>query len=616
MLNRIIFFIIMISFMIMPCHAMENAKLTVTLKWQTNSGETGAKTYDTVKLSSFHGKGLWVAFLKNGEKYYPGISIRGKFQPAGVPLRDISSLKLEAGITNGSVETLKETSTLFSKDRPVGSKTASPENVYHLLVLNDFTDSSALPAVLGENESPVSQWKESFFRTHRLGMNYAVQSDEKARKIADVLEVKTNYRLPRLIMVAEELLVLNVESVAQKKKKSSGGMFGFNLAEKMDGDDKKEEKKTEIKKIPTYSIDVMHDEIEAEGKYRAGFQNARSLWNDILEGKVIYEASEGKRRVITATIVFSQMQKNISLGRSKNKVLLISAGNTKNLDQCEKLWPTVKDDIMGFLKGHPDWNVLIPQKPVKFYENNKTIYGLYAWYKVHPASGRMVGVLSNSMRGGTSAISDEWNKIEEKIAEKAKEAAKKKGITGIQAFGQQIAGMYVAAGGIIEGITITFCNPKIAALSEKEWLKFLSSHSLKYCSKFLEDNAHLYDDYATQLSFWQGAITMASLLGGKDAVEDGARRAFDGAADKARKDAKKWADEQYDNLKNKSMEEIDNIANKAAENFGKEVKEWADAIDKTREITGKVEETAKKGKEVYNRTSAVKEEIKRKLASQ
>ena len=597
MYRYFIFLILLLSCMVLSCQAQGKAELGVTLTWQLKGGETGEKVFPSVALSSLDGKGLWVAFKKDGEESYPGIAVGGKFLPTDVPLQEIASLELEVTVREGGATRLKERSVLFSDKRHFGSLEASPENVYHLLVLNDFVDSSALPSTLGEGVAPAPEWKEPFFRTHRLAMNYAVQSDEKTHQIANGLKVKTRYDLPRLILVAEELIVFTVETEAQQGQ-SGGGLFGVDLEGMMDGEDQGSEKQKVIKKIPTYSIDVMNDTIEAEGKYSAGFQNGRSLWNDILEGKVIYEASKGERQVVTATIVFSQMEKNIAARGSDNRILSIDATNTEELDTCEQLWPSVKADIAGFLRANPEWNVIIPQKPVRFYEDEKPLYDLYAWYRVHPQSGRMIGMLPDGTRGGHGASlelerikraaqegvnaaekekqeeqaqeekeaqKDPYAKTKDKAKEKAQDAAKNAfekhtgaevpSTSALMRFQQQIAGMYVAAGGVLEGVTMTFCDPTIAALGQQEWLEFLSKHSLDFCEKFIEDHAYMYDDYATMFAFWQGAVIIPCSLSGEEACKYAAQKAIKGATKKAVKDAEEWIDEKTGMKRAKEIEE-------------------------------------------------------------
>ena len=38
-------------------------------------------------------------------------------------------------------------------------------------------------------------------------------------------------------------------------------------------------------------------------------------------------------------------------------------------------------------------------------------------------------------------------------------------------------------GGILEGVTGTFCKPAVAAMGDKEWKQFLAEHALDYCQK-------------------------------------------------------------------------------------------------------------------------------------
>ena len=93
MFRHIIFVILLLSFMFVSCQAQKDAELGVALQWQLKSGETGEKVFPSTALSTLDGKGLWVAFKKDGEKSYPGIVVGGKFFPADVPLQDIAALR-------------------------------------------------------------------------------------------------------------------------------------------------------------------------------------------------------------------------------------------------------------------------------------------------------------------------------------------------------------------------------------------------------------------------------------------------------------------------------------------------------------------------------------------
>ncbi|GAH73077.1 unnamed protein product, partial [marine sediment metagenome] len=267
------------------------------------------------------------------------------------------------------------------KDRPMGTRSAGVEDVYHILVLNDFVTDQDLSLLPAEADIPGPERKGAFGRTYFLARSYAVQSDEKSKRYSEITGVKAVYRLPRFILAAEQWVEIQKE--AEKKKKSSGGLFGGALDDV--ADEIAGEAKPEPTKISVYSVDVLLDEVEAGGRYATGFQSARSMWNDILEGKVIYEATGAKRRIITASIVFSQMQKNKIQRDSDNRIISVDSRNLNVLESCESLWPGAKKNIFDFLVENPGWKVITTRKPVTFYKDDKPVYAMYAWFKVDPA---------------------------------------------------------------------------------------------------------------------------------------------------------------------------------------------------------------------------------------
>lgn len=543
-MNRKMIFIIICYLLTVPGLASAStSKIKLEMEYKITGGRTVVKSFGTVNTSTLNQRGLWVIFRKEKENGFPGIAFGGNLIFANDPIERMDSLELVVTVINGRRKITK-TSVLFSKTRPMGTKTATHENIYHLLVLDGFTSKKSLPESLGKKVTPHTPWKEAFFRTHRLAMNYAVQSDERTRKYENAFGVKATYHLPRLILIAEEWLDIPEEVPATAKKKSSG-LFGGKMNEI--NSDIAGKKKIKTKKIPIYSIDILLDRIEADGKYPVGFQSTRSVRNDILEGEIIYHATGSKRRVITSTTVFSQMQKNIISKNSGNRIVSVRKDAIAMLNQCEHLWPSAKKDIIDFLQKNPEWNVVIPEKPVVFYSENKPVYSLYAWYQVHPETGRMVGVLPNSTRG---AFSDELAHLEKGLLSKSKNNTpiKTEG-SSVKALFSQVAGMYIASAGVLDVVALTLCDPTLANLNEKEWIQFLTHHSLYFCQKFLENNADLYDSYASQIGFWQGALFITYELGGTQAAKECANNAYKSITDSAIDDAKKYIKSQFTKTK-------------------------------------------------------------------
>jgi hypothetical protein len=585
------------------------AKITIALEWQDLNGKTGQKSFGTVDLSQVVDRGLYIAFQKEKDQNFPGASLGGNYVLAKTPIEQMTSLELVITLI-GSGGPMTKRSILFSKTRPYGSKTATTENVYHLLVLDNFVVSKDLPASLDTKEVPQQQWKDAFWRTHRLAMNYAVQSDDKTKEYEKAFTVKARYDLPRLILVAEEWLDIPKEAHEQQKKEESGGLFGGKLGE-VSEEIAGEKKQVVAKKIPIYSIDILLDEISAEGQYPIAFQSARSIWNDMLEGEVISQATGGNRRVVTATIVFSQMQKNRAAQRSGNRILAVDAQHADVLNQCEQLWPSVKKDITTFLTQNPDWEVIIPQKSVTFYRNDQPAYAMYAWYQVHPESGRMRGVLPNGTRG---AFSDEMAQLEQTLIKKAQEkVGKSSSGHPVKVLFSQVAGMYVAAAGVLDGVNLTICNPALANLSDEQWKKFLSFHALDFCQQFLEDHADLYDSYAAQIGFWQGAMLITSNLGGIEAARECARKALESAANKAIEDAKAAAKKKVKKFEKAGKKEARKAFDEVMEKHAPRLKKAIEDLEKAKEYIDQGKGWVDKGKEAVDRYNNAMADLENEL---
>ncbi|MCH7904089.1 MAG: hypothetical protein IH944_05920 [Armatimonadetes bacterium] len=574
--------------------------LTVALEWQRADGSVSDQVFANVGIGEVTGRGLWVAFQQEGAETFPGISLDGKFERAAVPVGEMTALDLVVTVKVNGQAVIKR-SVIFSETRPLGTQTAAPENVYHLLVLADFVGAGELPDSLAENEVPAPEWADAFWRTHRLATNYAAQSDAKTQEYEDAFQVTASYALPRLVLVAEEWI--EVPEDLRKKAGSSGGGGIFDIDDIIFGD----QEEAAPTRIPVYSVDVLLDEVEVEGKYSIGFQSARSVWNDVLEGKVIYEAGGGKRRVLSATIVFSQLQKNKAEHGSDNQVLSVTAENLGTLNKCVDLWPAAKADIVTFLTNNPEWRVIIPEQPVAFFDEDNPMYAMYAWFQVHPKSGRMVGVLPNGTRG---AMSDEISKFQETLMKQVRDrVVAQAGGGAVKGFFAQLAGMYVSAGGIIEAITLTFCDPSIAALKGEDWLTFLAMHSLDYCEKFLEDNADQYDSYSAILGFWQGAMVLTGALGGPDAWERAAEKAFDSVRKKAESDIKSYVEEKLKVAEALAGEAL----NEALETFSPELHEAIEGLRAVQDFLDKSGEMSDNAAKAIERFDAAMEDFRREL---
>ncbi len=595
--------VIIVCFSVSISRAVPQGQINLAFEWKLQDGRADKKDFGPVELSEIAGRGFWVAFQKEKEQTFGGICFDGSMVLCHTPAEQMNSLELV--ITYKSQQqTVTRRAVLFDKDRPMGTRSASVEDVYHILVLNDFVTDKDLSLLPAEADIAGPERKGAFGRTYSLARSYAVQSDEKSKRYSEITGVKAVYRLPRFILAAEQWLEIQKE--AEKKKKSGGGLFGGALDDV--ADEIAGEAKPEPTKISVYSVDVLLDEVEAEGRYAVGFQSARSIWNDILEGKVIYEATGAKRRIITASIVFSQMQKNRIQRNSDNRIISVDSTNLNVLESCEGLWPGAKKSISDFVAAHPGWKVITTQKPVTFYKNDEPVYAMYAWFKVDPATGRMTGVLADGSHG---AVSDELAQLEQTLLEKTKEKIGARG-GPVKVLFSQVAGMYVASAGILDGISLTICDPNLANLGDKEWRQFLAEHSLDFCQQFLEDNAGMYDSYETRLGFWQGATLIISELGGKEAARKCAERALEDAKNKAIDDAKGYLEDKYKKAKEEIVGHGSEAVDEAMEKYAPEVKKFVDAVEKVEECYDKGVETKETLEDYRDRAKAVLDEVKQK----
>lgn len=282
-----------------------------------------------------------------------------------------------------------------------------------------------------------------------------------------------------------------------------------------------------------FAIDVLCNDIKATGQFARGFQAARSAWNDILEGKVIYEADDLRRQVLTASIVFSQMQENIATRNSKNRLRLVSSANHEVLGIESSLDSNLKQQIRRFLdQTDGSWQALIPQQAVMFYDGDQPCDEAFAWFQVQPSTGRMIGMLSNGSHGGrTAGRGGNLERLRDNLPGQNDNPALPSSAadTGGGGFFQQLAGMMVAEAGIIDGVAEVMSDSAHASSSSEKMMEFLSTHALDHAQAYLEQHAALYGSNAARAAFWQGAVVLPLALGGREALEKAKEHALNSA---------------------------------------------------------------------------------------
>lgn len=469
--------------------------LTPVLIWKTADGKEGRKSFGPIRLRDLHARGLWVAYERVGQQYYAGLYLGKRFQRLPKPVNQLDSLRLRIMVKTAVGSLSVERRLLKTSDLSAKQIQQLPKIVHHLMVLRDKVSHSkqGLSPTVPELPETCKSWREPFAWSQKIALDYATHSDKKTRALETTFRVKAGYRQPRLLFVSG--------CVAPRK---TGNILLGNAR---------------TVKTPCFSFDVLHDEIDASGDAPRAFQVARSLYNDVLEGLVIYAEDPLRKRVLTATVVFSQMRQNIASRKSKNRLFRVTSST--------KTWPRmvpgdIKQSINAFLSTHRAWEVLIPSQPVTFYpfgpHTEKSSFKQWAWYRVHPQSGRIIGMLRDGSHG-----------------------AQRPGLAGVKGYAATLSGWWIAAAGVISGI------PKVSSdMTPKEVTTFLALHSLKESEKYLEQHADVYDSYEAQLSFWMGAIVLPSLLGGKDAkkeMQDAGNRAFKQLLNKLADDAKKYVED-------------------------------------------------------------------------
>ncbi len=511
----------------------KNSLLSMTLKWTMKDNSMGQiRVVDSLKLSNMETDSFYLLFRKNA-RLEALFCYDNKTIPLGIDLDKTSSLVLSVTWGQGEgVLTLERL--LFAADRVVGIRVPMQKNMYCLTVVKDIITRNKKNIPNGVPE----QFHALASRTLAMNMLYAAESDKYAGKIGKTFEVKTEYAMPRFILSSEEWIKV---PIIKKKKKSSGGFFGAGLEAKITG-----EPESKTKNIPVYSLDVMQDRMETKGEFPIAFQTARSIYNDTLESRVIYQLTEGKRRILSASVVFGQMMKNRKLRGMENETIIVASNNLSVLNTCSSLWPAAKTQILSFVKSHPDWKIIIPRHPVVFFHGDDPLYGMYAWFQVEPKTGRIKGILPTGLHGATEENSLVQEILRKEAVRRTKGAVKKivKSEGGIHAFFGTVAGMYVSSGGILEGVTITMVNPNIASLSGEEWEKFLASHAIKFSRNFLTANKDLYDSYSVRTGFWAGVAAITSHFNGKDAASQCLENAWQDIEKKVTDDIKSWGAKQ------------------------------------------------------------------------
>jgi hypothetical protein len=546
-----------------------NPAVTVKLKWTSTDGAQKEKVViESLPPAEINDYCVWLLFQEQEGKLIPVIAYNGSVHSLGTPATDMQALSLAVEYTDSRNERSLER-LLFGENRVLGTRNAHKDNIYCLTILPDVPiDPSSL---LQEGIPGLDRARA--LRPAVLNLRYAKESDAFSRETGKVFEVKTHYELPRVLIAAEEW----IELPAKKKEKpdsSSGGLFGVDLDEEIFGSEK-----PTPEWAPTYSVDVLLDEIEAQGTYPEAFQTARSLSNDVLEGKIIYQATGAKRRVLTASTVFYQMTKNRLEKGIENEAVVVSQTDPSSLESCPHLWPQAKKEILSFLGANPGWKVLVPRQPVVFFAGDNPAYGMYAWLQIDPASGRMIGVLPTGLHGA----SEEWAAVSEILGKEALSQMKSQvektigSEGGLHGFLSTVAGMYVSSAGILDGVGITMVNSEVDALSDEEWKKFLANHALKFARQFLEDHADIYDSYSSRMGFWAGVAAMTSHFDGEEAARKCLGNAWNDCKEKAINDAKKWIEDKVGKVKGAARNAV---VNEAAERFGDKAKQAKELFNK------------------------------------
>ena len=556
--------------------------------------------FGTLKVAELvKGGGLTVAFVKERNQLFAGVLFKGEFQRNAVASAGLSELHLL--LKDPDQEDVSWTTTIFSEKRAFGTHAPDLGNVYHIAFLNGSVEKAALPTVPVLLQPHRDRWQKPFLRTRRLAVNYAVQSDSKTRELAELFGVETSWQAPRIIVASEEWITLKEEQ-RKAPRKNAGGLFG-GVLDDVAGEIEGKEKKLAPKRFPVYSIDVLRNDIESTGQWATGFQTARSVWNDVLEGKVIAAATGPTRRVLTATGVLCQLAKNRQQGKSKNRLLKITKKTFPLIYKLPDLNAKSQASIAAFLLKNPDSHVVIPAAPVVMYEGDKPLYAVYAYYRVHPDSGRMVGMLTNDNHG---AVSDELARLEDGLLKRIKGKVGSGGAP-VKMFFSQVAGMYVSSAGMLDGISLTIANPELANMDGDQWKEFMADNCLDFCQQFLEDNADMYDSYEALIGFWQGSIPLVGEYGGVEAAKKAVDHALTGVRDKAINDVKSHFEEKAKELGGAAKKDAKALFDKTMGEYAPNVRKAAeaakavkDAHDSAVAVGDQVNDYRARGEAVWN----------------
>ena len=173
--------------------------------------------------------------------------------------------------------------------------------------------------------------------------------------------------------------------------------------------------------------------------------------------------------------------------------------------------------------------------------------------------------------------------------------------------------MHIASAGILDAVGLTICDPTLPNLSQEEWIKFLTDHSLYFCQKFLEDNADIYNAYASRIGFWQGAMFITYELGGNEAARECAYQAYNSITDNAINDAKNYFTEKFKGIKQTLNKEarktMDDELSERSEMFYKAIK----ALEDIKKVHDNSSKWSNKTTEAVNRYNTAVDDFKTKF---
>jgi hypothetical protein len=396
------------------------------------------------------------------------------------------------------------TRTLFDRLRLDGRD--GPEAGDTLAVVVD------LPGRRQDDRPPVGAEPAASARVWAIARSWCLQADEASLRLAWLTGVEARAALPRVVAAGVESLRLSVQARPARR-----GSPLDTISERIN------QLPTPAPQppmdFPSYTLDVLLDEVSARGARALSFQTARSLWVDLLEAKVLAEATGGRRRVVCASLVLDRLVQLHTERRAGSPsppvVLTLGAGDEAALDDLPALPVEVAEDVRAFLARTPGGKVLIPNGPVPFAATEASpAHALYAWFAVDPSSGRMVGRTPLSLHG---AITDPgwrqraqawlWNQGKERAEAAGREALEGGGYSNhgaFQAFFRTVAGATVGAGGVVDAVSFTLADAATARLSRDEWQAFAVEHAVGFAVAWLDRQGELYDGLDHKAAFWTG----------------------------------------------------------------------------------------------------------------